>query len=195
MFFSKLARRIYAIYVNFYCHNMLKNVVVGKGDRFIGKPVIKIHPSAKVSIGDKFVCRSSPLYTSGNFCCSKIDVRQSAILKIGNQVGITDSVIMCHKKVVIGNYVNVGNGTIIMDTNFHSLDWRIRENRSLDVINAKRAPIDIGDYVFIGARSIICKGVSIGEKTIIAAGSVVVNDIPSGVIAGGNPCRVIKTIV
>lgn len=79
-----------------------------------------------------------------------------------------------------------------MDSNFHSLDWRKRENRDIDVSDAKTAPVVIEDYVFIGARSIICKGVTIGEKSIIAAGTVVVKDIPANCIAGGNPCKVIK---
>ena len=50
----------------------------------------------------------------------------------------------------------------------------------------------IGDNAFIGARSIIQKGVTIGEKAIIAAGSVVVKDIPPMCIAAGNPAKVIK---
>lgn len=58
--------------------------------------------------------------------------------------------------------------------------------------HAHSAPIVIGDYVFIGARCIIQKGVTIGEKAIIAAGSVVVKDIPPMCIAAGNPAKVIK---
>ena len=79
-----------------------------------------------------------------------------------------------------------------MDSDFHSIDWRLRCNPSKDYKNAKAKPIVIGNHVFIGARSIICKGVSIGEHSIIAAGSVVVSNIPSNCIAGGNPCKVIK---
>ena len=48
--------------------------------------------------------------------------------------------------------------------------------------------------VFIGANSIVLKGVSIGSGSVIAAGSVVVKDIPSGVLAGGNPAKVIKEL-
>ncbi len=87
-----------------------------------------------------------------------------------------------------------GGGTYINDSNHHSTDWRDRADRKLDVQNAKTAPIVIGDYVFIGARCMILKGVTIGEKSIIAAGSVVVKDIPANCIAGGNPCKVIKVL-
>lgn len=54
------------------------------------------------------------------------------------------------------------------------------------------APVTIGDDVWIGGGAIICPGVTIGSGTSIAAGSVVVRDLPSGVVAAGNPCRVIR---
>ena len=80
---------------------------------------------------------------------------------------------------------------MIFDTNFHNKDWKVRRTRE-NVKTAKTAPISIGDDCFIGARCIIMKGVNIGARTIIAAGSVVVSDIPEDCIAGGNPCRVIS---
>lgn len=55
-------------------------------------------------------------------------------------------------------------------------------------------PVQIGNNVWIGGGAIICPGVTIGDRTTIAAGSVVVKDIPPGVIAGGNPCRIIKEL-
>lgn len=56
------------------------------------------------------------------------------------------------------------------------------------------APVHIGSNVWIGGGAIICPGVTIGDNTTIAAGSVVVKDIPARVVAGGNPCRVIKQL-
>ena len=53
-------------------------------------------------------------------------------------------------------------------------------------------PIKIGNNVWIGANVTILPGVTIGDNTVIGAGSVVNRDIPSGVVAVGNPCRVIK---
>ena len=82
----------------------------------------------------------------------------------------------------------------IYDSNFHSLDWRKRRNRLEDIADAKKSPICIGDYVFIGAHCIIGKGVTIGDKSIIAAGSVVTRDVPAGEIWGGNPAKFIKKI-
>ncbi len=53
-------------------------------------------------------------------------------------------------------------------------------------------PIEIGSDVWVGGGAIICPGVKIGSGTVIGAGSVVTKDIPSGVIAAGNPCRVLR---
>jgi maltose O-acetyltransferase len=55
-------------------------------------------------------------------------------------------------------------------------------------------PVTIGSDCWIGGGAIICPGVTIGDRTVIGAGSVVTRDIPSGVIAAGNPCRVLRTV-
>lgn len=55
-------------------------------------------------------------------------------------------------------------------------------------------PIEIGDDCWIGGGAIILPGVSIGSKAVIGAGSVVTRDVPEGVIAAGNPCRVLREI-
>ena len=56
------------------------------------------------------------------------------------------------------------------------------------------APVHIGKNCWIGAGAIILPGVTIGDNTVIGAGSVVTKDIPSGVVAVGNPCRVLREI-
>jgi len=55
-------------------------------------------------------------------------------------------------------------------------------------------PITIGEDVWVGGNAVICPGVTIGNRTIIGAGSVVTQNIPSGVLAAGNPCRVIRQL-
>ena len=193
---EKIQGRLLSLRVNFITDLILRNNCVKcvAKPKFVGMPRLKFGKDTTVVIGAGFICRSSPEYTIGNFCCSKIDVRGGGKLIIGKQVGISNTVIQCHEEIVIGNYVNIGDGCLIMDTNFHSTDWRERADRTLDTKRKKSAPIVIGDYVFIGARAIICKGVTIGEKSIIAAGSVVIKDVPPNVIVGGNPCRIIKAI-
>lgn len=129
-----------------------------------------------------------------NVTRSQIVVLPGAILQIGDNTGMSQVSITCKCSIIIGDYVTIGAGTMIYDTNFHCTDWRIRRTHSEDLESSKNAPVIIENDVFIGARSIICKGVTIGARSIIAAGSVVVKDIPADCIAGGNPCRVINYI-
>lgn len=56
------------------------------------------------------------------------------------------------------------------------------------------SPVTIGDDVWIGAGAILCPGITVGDNVVIGAGSVVVKDIPSNVIAAGNPCRVLREV-
>lgn len=55
-------------------------------------------------------------------------------------------------------------------------------------------PVRIGDDVWVGGHTVICPGVTIGDRAVIGAGSVVTRDIPAGVIAAGNPCRIIRNL-
>jgi maltose O-acetyltransferase len=55
-------------------------------------------------------------------------------------------------------------------------------------------PVEIGSDVWVGGGAIICPGVKIGSRSVIGAGSVVTRDVPEGVFAAGNPCRVIRAI-
>ena len=55
-------------------------------------------------------------------------------------------------------------------------------------------PVEIGDEVWIGGGAIICPGVRIGARAVIGAGRVVTRDVPEGVFAAGNPCRVIREL-
>lgn len=128
-----------------------------------------------------------------NVTRSQIVILKDAVLEIGDNTGMSQVSITCKQKIHIGSNVKIGAGVMMFDTNFHNTDWQIRLDHTKDLSTAQNAPIYIGDHVFIGARSIICKGVSIGARSIIAAGSVVVKDIPSDCIAGGNPCKIIKT--
>lgn len=167
----------------------LKRDIVRRGGR-IGKNV-------KLSVGGDFICGSDVILNDRGIDLprwSHITVASGAILEIGDHSGLSQFSIDCKEHVKIGKHVNIGAGCLIMDSNFHSTDYMIRRDRSLDKKSQKTAPVIIEDDVFVGARSIICKGVTIGARSIIAAGSVVVKDIPLDCIAGGNPCKVIKRI-
>lgn len=154
-------------------------------------PLIKIGKNANVSIGNNFILRTG-VDNGIDGGWTRICVSDNATLTIGEMSGMTNTAILCHEEITIGNYVNIGAGCMIMDSNFHSTNWHDRLDRKLDVSQAKNKSVHIGDVVFIGARSIICKGVSIGDHSMIAAGSVVVTNIPEGEIWGGNPAKFIR---
>lgn len=162
--------------------------------RFNGNTFLDLNKGCNIVIGDYFIANSGVTagIDCGNGC--KIAVQSGAKLIIGKYSGMTNSIIQCHEEIIIGDHVNIGAGCMIMDSNFHSTDWRDRLDRHKDIENHKNAPIRIGDVVFIGARSIICKGVTIGAHSMIAAGSVVVTDVPANEVWGGNPARFIKKI-
>ncbi len=92
---------------------------------------------------------------------------------------------VCH--VEIGDHTLLGPAVQIY-TASHPMDAQLRRSEEFG------KPISIGSDVWIGGGAIICPGVTIGDRTVIGAGSVVTKDIPSGVFAAGNPCRVIREI-
>lgn len=170
-----------------------KGASVGTDAKWLGGVKLQISPQAEVQIGRGFICRGRGQgIDMGNY--SSISVSESARLIIGDYSGMSNTSIHCQQEITIGDHVNIGGGCMIFDTNFHSTNWHDREDRRKDIANRKMAPVHIGDYVFIGARSIICKGITIGDHSIIAAGSVVMKDVPANEVWGGNPARFIRKV-
>lgn len=177
---------------------LLTGLSYKSGWRIYGKPIIlnsglfNRHVRKKITIGDRFLCSNSNSSNSIGLiqpCVFNISTKDSRII-IGNNVGISGSTINATTQITIGNNVLIGSGCIITDTDSHPLDWHDRLID--DMSKVRKKPIEIGNNVFIGARSIILKGVVIGEKSIIGAGSVVSANIPPNCIAAGNPAKVIK---
>lgn len=108
---------------------------------------------------------------------------------IGNQVGMSGVTITAHNTITIADKTLIGAGTLITDSDWHAID---PERRHTEI--GPTAPVHIGHNVLIGTRCVILKGVTIGADSVIGAGSIVTRDIPAGVIAAGNPCRVIKPL-
>ncbi len=90
--------------------------------------------------------------------------------------------------IFIGDSVMIAPNVVIA-TGTHPISPELRE-----LVYQYNLPVHIGNRVWIGAGSIILPGVTIGNNTVIGAGSVVTKDIPSGVVAVGNPCRVMREI-
>lgn len=173
------------------------------GHRMCVQNKVYLCGDGRISIGDDFVFVSGD---SLNPICRNIrgvlyTVNSEACIEIGNRVGISSACLWAKERITIGNDVNIGGDCIIIDNDAHPLDYVKRrleyiENSGLDAYSQtiSTAPVWIEDDVWIGARCMILKGVHIGARTIIAAGSVVTKDIPADVVAAGNPCRVIREI-
>lgn len=163
------------------------------GWRLFGSPIIQKHRDSTITIGNRAClrskARSNPL---APFHPVVLSTRNAgAVIQIGDDFGMTGGSIVAATNVTIGNRVALGANCVITDTDFHPIDPIVR---SADPSLASTAAVQIGDDVFVGMQSIVLKGVSIGRGTTIGAGSVVTSDIPAGVIAAGNPARVIRSI-
>ena len=112
------------------------------------------------------------------------------VLNIGNNVGISNSVITAYKSITIEDDVLIGAGCLITDSDHHPLNYEDRINGS----EPKSAPILIKEGSFVGANSIILKGVTIGKHSVIGAGSVVTRSVPDGELWAGNPAKFIKRV-
>lgn len=110
-------------------------------------------------------------------------------IKLGNNVYFNfNCVILDVAPVIIGNNCLFGPAVQIY-TATHPLD---ASQRATGLESGKT--IKIGNHVWVGGNVTICPGVSIGDRTVIGAGSVVTNNIPGGVFAAGNPCRIIREL-
>jgi acetyltransferase-like isoleucine patch superfamily enzyme len=162
-------------------------------------PVLKLPGAGKVIIGNKVVLNSDDNHsnTSLTFRCTLVCGLNGQII-IGDNTMLNGVSVTAYDKVSIGKNCQIASCTLISDTDFHPIDPKIREREAMgykidySVVNKKA--ITIGDNVWIGWGSIILKGVNIGNNSIIAAGAVVVSDIPENVIAAGNPAKVVKAI-
>ena len=83
---------------------------------------------------------------------------------------------------------------VTLTTATHPLQARRRCGLDGEPALESAAPITIGERVWIGGNAVICPGVTIGPDSVIGAGSVVTRDLPGGVVAAGNPCRVLREI-
>jgi acetyltransferase-like isoleucine patch superfamily enzyme len=162
-------------------------VNLGHKSKFDGKCYFKRYPGSKITVGNEceFLSRPNSNLIGINHPCIISTLTPSAVIEIGNNCGFSGVVIGAFKMIKIGNNFRCGANALITDSDWHPDDPR--SGNPKDVI--------IGDNVWLGLNTTVLKGVSIGENSVIGAESVVTRDIPSNVIAAGNPCRVIKKIV
>ena len=123
-----------------------------------------------------------------------ICAEEGARIAIGDNVGMSSPCLWARNSIIVGNNVNIGACCVIMDHDAHSLNRELRRSRADELGDIASAPIVIGDDVLIGTGCYILKGVHIGPRSIVGAGSVVTHDVPPDEIWAGNPARFIRRI-
>jgi len=171
--FSKISAVLQA---RFY----LRKTQLGRKVRLNGRPMI--HSAGKIIIADR--CRL--MATMGGL---ELGTGPDGTLEIGENTFINyGTSIAAMQHVKIGRDCNIGTYCMIMDNDFHRLEPE-RRNEHPD-----SAPIIIGDNVWLGGRVIVLKGITIGEGSVVAAGSIVTKDIPPRSLAVGSPAKVVRQL-
>jgi len=170
-----------------------QNVSLGTGLKLYGIPTLSIRSGSRVMIGDRVTLCSKSRYTALGVHHPVIlrTLRSESLISVGDGTGISGGTICAAVEVSIGRDCLIGANCMIVDTDFHPKDPRGRRNATTGI---DERPVRIGNNVFVGASTIILKGSEIGDDSIIGAGSVVSGRVPRGVIAAGNPCRVLRKL-
>lgn len=167
-----------------------KGIKSGNRNKYFGIPYFYRYPDSKIFVGSKCIFRSDKTVNlSLKKRCIIRTLNFSAEISIGDFTGINASMIAAENKITIGKNVLIGYNCYITDTDNHSVSITERHSGK-----AKSKPVIICDNVWLGANVTVLKGVTIGENSVISAGSVVYTNIPPNVVAIGNPCKVIQKI-
>lgn len=168
-----------------------KKVTIGNGVQIVGR--LFIHGrKLGISIGNDTKIYSKPsINPTSGFSHTYLRTEGNGKIIIGNNVGISHANITAFNCIKIEDDVLIGSGVKIWDTDFHSLNYIDRASGDNNTIIR---PILIKKGAFVGACSIILKGVTIGENSVIGAGSVVTKDVPDNEVWAGNPARFVKNL-
>lgn len=136
----------------------------------------------------------------GRLVCNK----SPASISIGDRCFVgSGCLIDCCIGITVGSDVLVAQEVMIIDHNSHSVFWRYRQNDlqahlrggdGKDWSVVEMAPVMIGDRCWLGARSILLKGVSLGDGCVVGAGAIVTKSFPANSLIAGNPARLIRSI-
>lgn len=195
--FTRMAARLRSEYWTATASGRLaaSGASVGSGLKVYGKPIVSVAAESSLRLGDRVVLTSDSRFTALGVSRPVIlrTLARGAELHIGDDVGISGGVICAAGLVHVGNGVLLGSEVMVFDTPFHPLAPAGRRYAPMPEW-IRDDGVVIEDGAFVGARSTVLPGVRIGAGSVIGAGSTVTGDIPAGVLAAGNPCRVIREL-
>jgi acetyltransferase-like isoleucine patch superfamily enzyme len=169
-------------------------IELGEKVNFNKRPIIQLHPKAKLIIGDNTTINPDNYgYHVNMFSkCKLMADRENAVIKIGSNTRIHGSAIHAYKSISIGDNCLIAANCQIIDCNGHDLSFDNVDNRINTQGHAKAVVIE--NSVWLGTGVIVLPGVTIGRGSVISANSVVSCDVPPMCVAGGNPLQIIKKI-
>jgi len=160
-----------------------------EGKLWINVP-LRCDGSGQVTIGHRVSIGFPPAPIIGDGMVRLQARSKNAAIKVGAGTSLSNNIqVIAEASISIGERCLIGDGVLIMDSDAHNLSAAGRHDEAPLI-----APVVIEDNVFVGSRVVILKGVTIGKDSVIGAGSVVIRSIPPGVIAAGNPAKVIRPL-
>lgn len=169
-------------------------VEFGPGLKIGSAPIIRRKGNARIRLGNDVNIYNEMAENPAGISHPTVlaACQPGAELLIGNQVGISGGIFYAWRRIEIGDRVMVGADAVVYDTDFHPLDPVKRA--ALDEASVGVAPVKIESDVWLGARSMVLKGVTIGHGSIVAAGAVVTKDVPANCIVAGVPAKVVGPV-
>lgn len=193
---SKFRCRIFSTFwFRVYCR--AAGIRLGQGIQVFGRAIVVRYPGTTISIGDNSIFNACFKHLSAGlgFGLKIRTLCRNARIQIGASCELNACALICRTtEIILEDNVLIGAGTIIMDSDFHSLEPRKRIPGQKTAAFENDSPVHIGENVWIGLNVTLLKGVCIGKNSVIAAGSVVTHKIPPNVVAAGIPAKVVKKL-
>jgi acetyltransferase-like isoleucine patch superfamily enzyme len=157
-----------------------RRVIIGKRFRVEGR--LDIRGPGTVIFGDDCGVVSTRYQVTTPWTHTR-----EAVIRLGDHVLLTGTRFGCVARIEVADYAGLSDARI-MDSDFHAIETK---DGHRSATHGRTKPVIIGRNVWLGAGSMVLKGVTIGENAVVGAGSVVATNVPANAIVFGNPARVI----